>query len=420
MTTTIRAGQLRDALQKAQGVGRVEEELVIDGCHLILQSLKPDEYNSINDEVEGLEDLEYFHGFVVAHVSRAVCEIDEMDLRDVQFIEDVAPKGVVVWGSFPSEDIAKQVAQEIEKAGGTVRTIPADASDDARMVKYERHDWIHQNVLSTWSREALNVAWRKFAEVLEAAEEKAKLGVKFHIPEETVEDKFRRLLNEVRETSEDLPVELYTKALKDAGLMAVSSAEEIAAATARIDEMATPTVAQRVTDTLEEATTALDQAQASTGATQAASAASAVQPQPEAAQAVPAPPQAPPTAEELHTMMQTRQRMNQAKTVAAPVPQQLPPTAARERVAVPDQIRRAAMEHSASLTGRAAKIAQLEGSVDPSMAVPPDGGQLPIIAKADIPTLEPQAAVEGRDIAAITEQPPKIGINPRFKPPPRG
>lgn len=410
MTTTIQAGALRAALKKAQSVGRVEEEVIIDDCQLVLQSLTPEEYVAINAETEGLEDLEYFNGFIAAHVSRAVCEIDGQDLRGVEFIEDAAPPGTLVWGVFPSEDIAKQVKSEIEKAGGQARVVPAEASGQERMVRYERHDWLYQNVLSQWSREALNVGWRKFAEVLKVAEEKAKTGVDFRVPEETNEDQYRRLVNELQEIGSELPIELTNKILKDAGLITISSAEELQEATARLDQLAAT----------QEAPQEPSQAEAPVEPSQAQQAA------PAAPQAAPAAPQAstPPTPEQLHEMMANRQPLNRRASGASPPRPQ--PTSqqvavpARERAQVPDQIRQAAMANTAAMSNRAAQIAAIEGAVDPSIQVPAGGGQLPVVAPEDVPILEAKTKpIEGSQVAAITEQPPPIGINPRFKPPPR-
>lgn len=403
--TTIQAGALRAALEKAKSVGLVEEEVTIDGCQLVLQSLKPEAYVDIDTETGDLEGLAYFNAFVAAHVSRSICEIDGQDLRDVQFIEDEAPPGAIVWGVFPNKEMAQQVAQEIEKAGGETRVVPADAPAEQRMVRYERHDWVYQNIMANWSREAMNVGWRKFAEVLQAAELKAKEGIDFRIPDETQEDRYRRLLNELLETGEELPIELTGRILKDSGLMTVTSVEELTSATSRIDQLAAqePSVARPTPQPVPVA-----------------------QPAPAASQAAPEPGPEPPSpsqvAEQLHARMQNRQPLNQqASGPAPPRPQStMNVPAQRMKAKVPDQIRKAAMANTASVSKRASMIAQLEGAVDPDLEVPEGGGQLPIVAPEDIPILEArQKPVEGTQVAAITEQPPAIGINPRFKPPGR-
>ena len=72
---TLQATRILEALEKAKRVGRIEEAVTIDGCSLVLQNLTPDDYEAINDELEGLEDIEYLHAFQAGHVARSIVEL---------------------------------------------------------------------------------------------------------------------------------------------------------------------------------------------------------------------------------------------------------------------------------------------------------------------------------------------------------
>lgn len=400
MAHTLAAERLGEALKKATRVGLVEEAVTIAGCDLVLQSLTPDDYESILAELEDLEDVEYYHAYQLGHVCRSIVEIDGQDLREVGFVEDEAPAGFLLWATVPTEDAAASVAQAVKEAGGEASLVP---SEDKRRVKYERHEWLRQKLLPSWSREALGVAWRKFAETLVKAEEAAKEGVVFKVPEEAAEDKLRRLVGEVMEIQEELPEALVDKVMEGAGLRRWSKAKEIEEATGRIDKLAK---------------------EAPQSPADAPQTPEAPKPTPPSAEP-PEAPQAPvngPSGLTPQQLMERRTPLN-LQGVQPPIPpQRTEPVPARRKAKVPDQLRQAAIQNSAGMTGRSADIAALESQVDPgvvaeavvdprqSLPQPPEGS--PVIENRVTP-LDAQAA------RTIIDPPPPVGINPRYKPPPR-
>ena len=199
---TISAKKLSAAIEKAQGIGLVEERITIDGCEIVMRSLRPDEYDAIIEETKGIEDIAYVHAYQKAHVCRAIIELNEANLRDVRFVE---------------------VEEDDPKKPGQTRT-----------VNLELHAWINQHVLATWGREAIFTAYRKLGEIVTEAEKRAKNGITFHTPEETDSDKYRRLLGELRETEEELPPELVTRLLGEFGYQHKTTDEEVQAAAERL------------------------------------------------------------------------------------------------------------------------------------------------------------------------------------------
>jgi hypothetical protein len=394
--TTVAAQRLSQALTKAKGVGAVEDEVTIMGCPLVLQTLRPQDYEDILAQIEELDDVAYYNAYQIEHVARALIEIDGQDLRDVEYIEDEAPAGHLVWATLPTEELAQQLLKHVKDAGGDA-AISVD--DTKRTVKYERYDWVKRNVVSAWGREALVVVWQKFAELLVTADEKAKEGIEFRMPDESEEDKLRRLLGEISETFEGLPTELIDHVLKDSGLQRSTTVDEMRKATERIDMLAK------------------EEAPAPAPAP-VAPAASAPAPAPAApAPAAPAPaPVASPTAEEL---MRNRMPLNR-RAVQPPIPANQDPQPAQTRAAVPEQLRQAAMQNTAGMSKRTASIAKLEAAADPGGVVTEDLQQPPMVAPENVAVLEKKAAVlQPGEAAKIIEQPPVAGINPRYKPQPR-
>jgi len=406
--TTVAAQRLADALSKAKQVGTVEEGLTIMGCPLVLKTLKPKDYEDILAQIEELDDVPYYNAYQLEHVARALIEIDGQDLREVEYIEDEAPAGFLVWATLPSEELAQQLLKNVEKAGGD-GAISVD--ETKRTVKYERHEWIKRNVLNTWGREGISVAWQKFAELLVAADEQAKDGIQFRMPDETAEDQLRRLMGEVGEAIEGLPADLVDKILKDSGLQRGTTVTEMRKATDRIDQLAR-----------EEAAVAPPEAPQPPPPPQAPQPPPEGVPGPELVPTGPVAPPSPasptspanPTAEEL---MRTRIPLNR-RAVQAPAPpsSEVNPQPARDRVPVPEQLRQAALQNTAGMSKRSASIAKLEAAADPSGGVVEDM-PAPPVAPEDVPLLDKKvpALVPG-EAAKIINQPPTAGINPRFKP----
>lgn len=417
---TRSASKIRESLKKAQNVGCIEESVDIAGCSIVLRNLRPEEYPAILQDLEDVPEEEYVFAYQLENVSRSIVEVNGEDLRDVAFIEDEVPSGVFqLICQLPSEAAASAISKKLREEFKVKSTIvpPQEEGDTStRLVKTERHEWLRKNVLATWSKEALVVSWRKFSELLAKADEKAKEGVKFHIPDETDEQKVRRLLEEMAEASEDLPNELLDRILGEAGLLRKANKEELDVAAERL---------------------------AAVRDTSPASSA----PAPVAAPADPPVQSAPPDAEAL---MRNRQPLNQQYT-SPPQPAQPSPTPAQTRAQVPDNIRQAAVLNTASVNpsmvdatsgrpeapplarwaghdedapaqgSRSSKIAALESldgleDVGPPVASP--FARPRPLTPEEIPVhSEKSAPVDPKGLMSIVEKPPVVGINPRFKRP---
>lgn len=184
---SIAAKTIDNAIKKAQDLGIEEESFVVGDCEVILRNLRPDEYTAVDKEVENLEGREYANQFQRGQISRAIVEVNGVDLRDVDFVECEEPD-------------------------------PKD-STKTKTIRRERHDWVFRNVVSTWSSEIVWVAFRKFLDVVSVAEKKGSTGVRFIVPEETDEEKFRRLMGEAKEIEDNVPPLLVTKILEEHGYM---------------------------------------------------------------------------------------------------------------------------------------------------------------------------------------------------------
>jgi hypothetical protein len=156
----IQAKKIAEALKKAQRVGEVEESVTIAGCPIVLRSLTNPEYVAATLAIEGLEDIEYAVAFRIENICRAICEINGESLREVDFVE-----------------------VEVEN--------PKTGKVEAQVL--ERHQFVRDYILASWSREAMDVAARKFNDVVEKAEKAASDGIRFDTPDENAEETYRRL-----------------------------------------------------------------------------------------------------------------------------------------------------------------------------------------------------------------------------------
>jgi len=400
---TLKATKLREALQKAKNVGVVEELVTIAGCEMVFQNLPSEAYETIMADCAELEDVEYYNAYQIGHISRAIVEIDGTDLRDVVYVEDEVP----------------------------------DPKDPDKLItrKFERHEWLRENVLTTWGREAIAVAWRKFAETLLKADELAKKGVEFIIPDETAETRYRRLLSELQEAEQTIPSELATKVLDDAGylkrvnLTGLDKLEDRAEQLKRLDDLENGLGA---TETAPEAP-------------QPIPAPPDVQPpDPTPASPQPAPAPSPvaagdkiarpsPTGDP-REMMRSRTPLNR-RGDATPTPAAATPVSAQRRVKVPDQIRQAAMQNTESVKGqagvlsapvvqpetvpqggRASHIAALEGQVEGMVT----GPQAPLPERSVQPVAEIRpSGINPREVVMATDPKPPAGVNKKYNPPPR-
>lgn len=188
---TLQENKILSALQKARGVGLVEESFTVAGCSIVLRNLNPDEYTQILEEIKELEDSAYLYAFQMGHLSRAIVEVAGVDLRNIAYVES-------------SDEQGKNVA-------------------------YERHEWLRRNVISTWSREAIATAYRKFLDVTHKADIAATEGVTFVVPDENPEDQVKRLLGELKAVGEELPKDVFERLIDLEGFVKKTSREEISA-----------------------------------------------------------------------------------------------------------------------------------------------------------------------------------------------
>lgn len=325
--STIAAKKLHDALAKARNVGLVEEPFTIEGCDLVFRNLRLDEYSDAIKDCTGLEGTDYMNAYQTAHISRSIIEVNGVDLRDIEYVE---------------------VDEEDPK------------NNRIKKVRLELHKYLFDHVLSTWGKEAIFIAYRKFGDVVELAERKAKDGITFIVPDETDEEKYRRLLLEVKELEGILPGSLVDAILSDSGLVRRASQEELQ----RVDER----TAQLAKD-LEEAPES-DEYEPEL-------------PQEEA----PSPPRS--RAVDPHTTLQ-QAIANRRASEPAPAP---PPPPEEPKI-----------------SSRAAEYAQLEAQAQEGFNLHPESAHEVIEIKAK-PPIDPQTL--------RVDPPLRAGINPRFKAPPK-
>jgi hypothetical protein len=378
---TLKAKKLQEALKKALNVGRAEEPVTVDGCSLVLQSLVPKDYVNIVAETEELEGIEYFQAYQMAHVCRSIVEIEGVDLREVDFIEEDVPSGQYVINAACGKSKAEEAKVLLTKLGLDVTLTPPDAAEGVRTLLVERHEWVRQRA-DSWSREAIGVLYRKFADVVAEGERRAREKVEFRVPDETNEDKFRRLLGEMKEVATQLPPDLTKNVMEEAGYLPKATPAELEEVNRRAREFAIEQAKLR-----EEVV------------------AEAPRPQPEEPREAPVaapPPQ--PLQDDLMERLRNRVPMNRT-AMQAPVPSSV---AHQPPAGVPPQIQAALGESS-----RASQIAALEGDVDPHLVAhePQPFPQAKEIAELSRNT--PQ--VDGKGVSSIIDRPPVIGINPRFQ-----
>jgi len=351
---TVSAKELLASLDKARNMGLVEEAFDLCGHSLMVRNLRPTEVEAVLESCKGLEDLPYVNAYQREHVARAICELDGYDLREVEFIDDEEP--------------------DPKKQGSMKR------------VRIERHKWLNERVVITWSPEAIFTVYRKIGECSLKADKKAKEGVTFLTEDETPEARYRRVLGELKEAEDDVPEMLLDKTLEEFGLMRKSTADEIKAAQDKLNKLRDEELA----------------------AEKAAAEAK------EAEEAQPLSPVA--------VAMAARKPLNQVEE--APPPERMVP----RQVQPPPQVVPAQSVAAVAPSPRAAQLAALEADAD-SVGVLADQmlGQVPYSLQkpSEVAELGGSAPVIDREAAAraaasIIDQPPAAGINPRFRPPPRG
>ena len=348
---TIDSKKLNQAISKAKNVGVVELPCTICGCDLVLRSLRSEDYTAALQDCDGLPEEAYIPRYQKGHVARAIVEVNGVDLRSTPFV----------------------TVDEVDKSGATKR------------VKHELHRYLTDHMLNSWGKEAVDVAFKKLGEVLDLAERRAKEGVTFITPDETTEEKFRRLLLETRAAEKDLPSTLIDKILEDQGLMRVSTAEELKRAANRVDQLANE---QEATKSVASPPVPVEPAvePASRNVFEAVvEPVAADEQQPRAAQ--------------------SRLPVDPHVTLQQAIAARRPPEVKSEQSSVP--------KPSAT---RAAQIAALEGS---SAAASDLASAISLQPGADDVVEIIQAPIDALAASMIVDTPPAAGINPRFRPPQR-
>lgn len=360
---TLNARNLTQALSQARNIGLVEEPFVMGDVSVVVRNLRPDQYDSIFKEVQGLSEVEYLNAWQIGHVSRAVCELNGVDLRDTQYVEEEEPD---------------------PKRPGQTKT-----------VRTELHTWLYRNVLSTWSRETLYICYRKVADAIEEGEKRAQEGVTFRTSDETPEDKYRRLMGELKEIESEVPPKILDAVLRDNGLVRRSTMEEIEAAQSKLSK-------------IHEADR------------EARQASSEPAPEPPTVQAMPVrqaeeAPSAPttsgpPSADRVAELLRNRVPMNQVANPIVADPPRADPTWTEEAP-------RPAPTPAPVPRGRSSELAALEGGLGlpddlPTAPVNLQGSnERPEIVLGSNQPRDPHLA------KTVLDTPPSGGINPRFRPP---
>lgn len=198
----IKAADLLQRLTKAQQVGILEDRFTIQGVEVVIRNLTATQHEAVTQEVSEVPEDQYMVATQLAQLSRAIVEIDGVDLRDAIMIE-----------GEPRQEGGKPIFPSVE-----------------------RHAWVRVNLLSHWGREAIFTAWRKLAELFVKAESATLEGIQFDITNESPEDKVRRLLTEASEASQELPDPMIEHIWGEFGWMPKTSEEELEAVAARARE----------------------------------------------------------------------------------------------------------------------------------------------------------------------------------------
>jgi hypothetical protein len=374
--TTLKASGLKALLDKARNSGLVEESVTISGLPIVLRSLAPEAYADIMGAVEELEgSAEYMYMYQIEHICRALIEIDGQDFRDVDTIT-------------------------VERVDPATQALVS--------VNVLRHEWL-KDIVRTWGREVVQVAFRKFLDVTAKATKKANEGVEFYVQEETDEEKFRRLLNEAIDASGEIPGDMRDAILSEAGLLTKTTQEELDA----LDQQARKFIAERQAQA--EALEAEERAQAEAAQAEAAQADLEAQ---EAAQAQTSPPVPVAVPRQLaeaarlqaEELMASRTPLNQ-EAIKPPVPQVENTQSVNPRPGPP-----LASQVAVPPASRAAKMAALEAEAGQG-GIPLDsptldrgyhslpGSEHTDVIEAPLDPRESQVAVDG---------PPIVGHNRHF------
>lgn len=375
---TLQIKKVKDALNRARGIGLVEDEATIAGCSVVLRSLRPEEYEAIHEDTHEKEDIAYLNAYRAEHLCRSIIQIEDVDFRQVDSVE--------------VED-------------------PEDAS---KTIRIEKHAFIRDYVIATWSREAVDVAFRKFGDVVAKSDQTSSQGVKFDTPDETPEEKYRRIISELKEVEGQLPADFSIKLLEESGYTRRVSAQDFELAEARLSNMGAPRAAveeppQEEPEAHYEEPAPLPPPPVAARPTPTQRPAQALQPPTPALPRMPpvvqsAPASRPATAEDL---MRLRKPLNQQ----APVPQPAPQARATAPALTRSQLIAQEEEGFEPVLDQVDDPqADLQPAISGGTMYPEDSG---------IPELRPQPKLDPQGAASVLDRPPVGGRNSRFRPPPR-
>ncbi len=370
MARKLQAKKITEALQQAQRVGEVEEGFTVAGCRIVLRNLPPEDFSEIIAETDELEEgLGYITSFKKGHICRSLIELNGESLREYDFVE------------VDIEEPDPVTKQPVKKA-----------------ITLERHKFIYDYVLATWSREVIDVVYRKFLDVTRKSEIEAAEGVEFILPDETPDEKFRRLLVEVKDLEGQLPFELAKRVLEEIGYTTVTSKDE----------------GERVNEVLARASEAQETPPEATQETPVQTAPEVAQPEPKT---------------DLKSLLRDRKPLNQ-RAVSVPEPSPAPPPAQAEVYAPTEEaapIHRVApgqpIPVSPAALKRAQDIGNLEG-FDPNefQAEVPlgiQGGSRIVgttVEGIPIPGEVSPNMTKEQGVLSVLNKPPAGPLNPRYRP----
>lgn len=188
--SSMKASRLKAILEKARNAGQVEEPVTIAGLDLVLTSLTAQTQATIHDELKDVPESAYAVEYQIEHVCRSIVEVDGISLREADYVE-------------------------------------VDGEAGGPSVKLERHQWLRDNVVSTWSYDMVQVAFRKVLDAIASATQLANAGVQFKVEAESDEEKFRRLLGDLKEAGAELPIDMREVILREEGLLVAASKAEL-------------------------------------------------------------------------------------------------------------------------------------------------------------------------------------------------
>lgn len=266
-------------------------------------------------------------------------------------------RGIVEINGFDLRDVGF-IEDEIpdEKRAGQVKK-----------VKVEKHKWVEKNLVRTWSKEALFTVYRKVGDAIAKAERLSKEGVTFTLPEEAPHDQLRRLLAEVKDLEGEVPVEMLNHIYDDYGLIRKSTQEEYASVDQKLRNLDIP---------VPEAS--LESVEAFGEDTP-----------------IPTPEPPKPAQESSEAILRRRVPLNQVVPATPPSSEEPKPSRASEYEAV------------------------LQSHSELGLGAPPVEVTPPRPPRSEVAEIGPRVPFDPAAALGVIDQPPRAGINPRFRPPGR-